>query len=1125
MPAEKTAAVPRRSRVKRFLLWCGASMFVLLLLLAGAVWWLWSHRMEYINRIISDLGTVRGNVGDVSLTNDGALMSGFELRDAKTDDVLLRLPQVVVNSGVRELMARHIKLATVNDAEISISEPFLEKLLDQRGDDDDSSVVTLPAGWKIDRIELLNARLQYNERDGTHEEIVANFRADDISTDAEGDLYMGEQTLTITAGGIARSGSAPVSLESLRAHGRVHDGVVDLDEVIITNPEVALTPEFLDFLTPDSPSQKQPDQPEKKPSAKKRIARSFVHAVRIGSFKCDSIELSASGFTPGNIAGIELPELKARVSYQTTDFEWSEDEALSPGTQWLRIEHLDLKPPEGGGSIKCRSLNITAQPPKDGRWTVESCLIREPEVAWTPELRKLLLPAKEKTVTDAGDATPATNAVGSLLVQSADVRDARVSFVDAELVPFELRGGFTLSARDLIVDEKGAHSKEAQSLDLKDVALGFAGKKEFFSLARGEFTIKPDAWNESRAIEKLALTQPVLRMRDSNTPWFITAAANQATDQAAVTTGKANDGPPLWQQVHFGVLAVSEGAIDFAENQNGHVLDAQAKLTVTTDGTKPGLHRVKFEEFEARLPGLTLFPFPVARVSYVEGAAALPDVWKNHRVESLRIGGATIEASEALMKFFEPPASAAGDLKSETGDSKTTAPQRGPKPKSEPEWIVGDFNIADSQVTLDRLVPGMDSVKFDVSLDIKDAPLSPEGLAEDVAGQRVELANLLVPSPYGGPPVAKLDSVFVSFSPAGLIKKHIDKVEIVSPTLYIGEPLFWYVDFYRKFADNSAKKSETKIASADHLFALEAATAVVANAPKMSEAGWDVRTLAVHSGKLVLAPKGVPLAGFRTPFPFSFTSEVTRGTLEADFEIPSDNYELPDIKLAFEGLSGKVQFNLPVKNKDNNVTETFNVKRIRWKEMHIEDAFLTVTYDAAGIYGKFGGHAYEGYVNGEFNIYLDDVYSWDGWISGKDVQTREITRKLFPGYFFMEGKVGAHVVAVGDGKEVYQADGKFENQTPGKLSIEALNDLIKKLPENLSGIKQQLTQITLETLRDFAYDRADGNFRTYGREGRGTLKFTGPTGTRSFEINAYDHRWKVDPPPDKAATVTTQTTP
>ena len=85
-----------------------------------------------------------------------------------------------------------------------------------------------------------------------------------------------------------------------------------------------------------------------------------------------------------------------------------------------------------------------------------------------------------------------------------------------------------------------------------------------------------------------------------------------------------------------------------------------------------------------------------------------------------------------------------------------------------------------------------------------------------------------------------------------------------------------------------------------------------------------------------------------------------------------------------------------------------------------------------GIYGKFGGAAYDGYVNGEFNIYNDAVYSWDGWIGGKNVQTREITRKIFPGYFFMEGKVGATLTTNGDGNEVYRGGRKIRKPDAGE---------------------------------------------------------------------------------------------
>ncbi len=1091
MTSPEEPPVKKRVRWRRLVSWfCGTGIVVTMILLAVA-WWLWAHRVEYINR---SLASMHGRIGSLTLTKEAVTVRGFELRDEKTNDLLLRLPELVVNAGLNDVWHRRVNLVTLNNAEVSISESYLEQLLKQSDSSKSPDVIVLPGGWKIGRVELLNARLLYVGRSGAREEVIANFYADDLFTGSDGALSVGEQNLTIKASAVAESKRAPITLEFLHTRGQVHAGQITLDELSIVKPSMALTPELLNILAPAKAA-----DVAMKPVAKSNAA-SFVQKLSIKRLRCDDATLSATGFIQGNIAGIELPEIKAKVSYEMSDFHWAEGKPLSPGTQHLRIEHLELKSPPDTGSITCREITLIMPPPRDGKWTIEQLSLREPEIVWTPELRKILIsPASSKDTSTHSEVKQKGDSLTALFVANAEVHDANISVADADLLPMELRGSASVRLQDLLLDEKGVHSTAEQALELKDVALGFPAKKPFFELTRGEFAIRPDEWNESKKVHKLVLSKPVMRIRDANTPWLTEGGAPPAKEPAT-----SNQQPasliPIWQQIHFGTIEIADGTIDISAMQNGHQVDVQTNLMVMTDAEKPGLHRLRLENFEARLPGLTLFPFPVARASFVEGAASFPAAWKDHRVESLQIGGANIEASEALMKFFEStsPAAPATSAKPEVTEG--------------PAWKIGEMKIMDSHITLTKLVPGMDSVNFDVSLNVKDAPLSSDGLAADVAPQRIELANLLVPSPYGGPPVAKLDSVFVTFSLAGLAKKQIDKVEIVSPTLYIGEPLFWYVDYYRKYAELGAPGSETKVAATDKNFALEAASAVVAQQPKTSEAAWDVRTLQVHSGKLVIAPKGVPLAGFRTPFPFSFTSEVTRGTLEADFEIPADNYELEDIKLAFEGLSGKVQFNLPMKGRDNNVTETFKVNRIRWKELHIENAFLTVTYDAAGIYGKFGGNAYEGYVNGEFNIYLDDVYTWDGWISGKDVQTREITQKMFPEYFFMEGKVATKLVAFGDGKEVYQADGSFSNETPGKFSIQALNDLIKTLPDSMSGVKQQLAQITLETLRDFPYDRAEGKFRTYGREGRGTLKFSGPAGTRNFEINAFDHRWKTDEP-------------
>jgi hypothetical protein len=153
---------------------------------------------------------------------------------------------------------------------------------------------------------------------------------------------------------------------------------------------------------------------------------------------------------------------------------------------------------------------------------------------------------------------------------------------------------------------------------------------------------------------------------------------------------------------------------------------------------------------------------------------------------------------------------------------------------------------------------------------------------------------------------------------------------------------------------------------------------------------------------------------------------------------------------------------------------------------------MSLTYDMNGMYGQFGGAAYEGYLNGAFNIYFDQSYSWDGWIAASGLNPTEVTEKMTPAYFILNGKVDCKAVANGSSQELYQADLSFKNVTPGQFSLAGLNNMIN----DYAG---------------YEYDTADGEGRFYGREGKGFLRFKGPTGVRNFDINVIDHRWKDDP--------------
>jgi hypothetical protein len=512
------------------------------------------------------------------------------------------------------------------------------------------------------------------------------------------------------------------------------------------------------------------------------------------------------------------------------------------------------------------------------------------------------------------------------------------------------------------------------------------------------------------------------------------------------------------------------------------------------------------------------------RINDISLTATMPHAINHRELEAIEIKNGRVEIGDILMNIL----SAAQGSGESTPAPATTFPQ-----DRLSSWTTKSFAVNDVGVTLQKIAPGLPPMSVLLQIESKDLPLQPEGLIENIEPQRIELNSLTIPAPYGTVrPVARLDTIFIHFNLDGLLKQTIDKVEILNPTIYVGEPLFWYVDYYRQYAAGTLHTSPNRpqmaaLASAeDDSETLASATIAATQNAATPKKNWSVRELQVHSGKLVLAPKGVPLPGFRQPFPFSFTTQLESGEFDATFDIPPDTYPLPDLKLELIGMRGQVNFNLPIKSVDNNLTETFWVDQIRWKQLHMENAHLSVTYDLNGIYGKFGGEGYEGYVEGGFDVYLNETYNWDGWISASNILTTEVTEKLFPAYFLLDGKVNASLVALGDSHELYEADIKFNNATPGKFSIAALNDMLNDLPpSHQAPLTDQITRIGLETLRDFEYDTVDAKGRFYGREGRGKLEIIGPFGSRNFEINVFDHRWKVDPPSNLPPSQTSEATP
>ncbi|MBL9177562.1 MAG: hypothetical protein JNM65_05825 [Verrucomicrobiaceae bacterium] len=737
------------------------------------------------------------------------------------------------------------------------------------------------------------------------------------------------------------------------------------------------------------------------------------------------------------------------------------------GTHEVRLKNLRLQTMADAGAMKADAVDLKVSHDSSGLWHVREGRVLSPVIDWTRDLEEVLLP-KEKA---------SSKSAWQVRVDALEVKDGRVMLAKTGLCPVAGEFGWSTRLQALEISPEGVRSAAKQRLEVADVSLRWSGADPgvrlapFASMKSAALEVVPDKLREQWQVESLLIDSPRLELKPENGPWF----EKMAGEPAKPVSG--NTEPKPWQRMQFGQLTVKNGAMDVAMKLAERV-EATTRFEVST---KEARQHLRVVDVHVRVPKRA--NLPVLSLENVEAVAALPEMWGRRRLESLKLAGGQIEVGDALMTLFSGDA-AVVEKKAEAAAAR---------------WTAGRIDVEKLGVTLMSIAPGLPPVRFDVTFGADETPLDLDGLAENAEPQRIVLTRLRVPSPHEPlRTVAEMDVIHVNYTLDGLLHRRIDRVEIISPLLYVGEDLFWYVENYRKIMKGEAPPPDARFGPPAP--------------PDPVAPGWRVDTLAVSDGRLLLAPKGVPLRGFSKPFPFSFTTKLESGQLDAVFDIPTDDYALPEHKLEFRGMKGHVRFNLPMKDRNNNLTETFTMEQLRWKELHMEKAHLSVTYDVRGIYGSFGGEAYGGYVNGAFNIYLDEVFTWDGWLSGVDVSLGPVTRALFPQYLLLEGAAEGKVIATGNMNELYQADAEFKNRSRGKFSIQALNDMIAELPPAMKGdITDQFTRIGLETLRDFEYGSIDGKARFYGREGRGHLRFTGPRGSRKIDINVYDHRWKEEP--------------
>jgi hypothetical protein len=492
---------------------------------------------------------------------------------------------------------------------------------------------------------------------------------------------------------------------------------------------------------------------------------------------------------------------------------------------------------------------------------------------------------------------------------------------------------------------------------------------------------------------------------------------------------------------------------------------------------------------KTRTPGVE----PFLKVPAIRAEFRIPELVEKRRLARLRIEHLGFRYNAA---FREMIASGAKPAPVRARPSAVT-------PNNASPATIGELRLVDGRVHLDDLGIGIPAIECRLETAFRELILEPGGGSGGKELQTIELSQIALRSPLDPfVTVLNLDTLFIRFTLAGLWARQIEEVAIVRPTLAIGPDLFWYIDRVQQNQD---------------------ASPVDEPVPEDDGPPWTIQKFSAKSGQLVLALEGQ--AKLALPMPFeSYARNVNFRRLsdlrlKLQIDMPEQDYDYPGYELALRGVSGRIEFSLPPRKKSNNVVNTLRLRGVQWKNFRGSDLFLDVTYDERGVYGNLSGKGYSGIVRGQFNFLLTPESDWDGWVSGTGIDLQPITAALAPEKFSLSSPADFRLSVAARASEILTVVGDFNARSPGEMRIGKLDDFIRDLPGDWSGVKRGLSRISLETLRDFAYDTAHGDFKFTGLVGAVHLDLRGPGGSRKIEMNFHEA------PPTSASTRVAKTRP
>jgi hypothetical protein len=758
------------------------------------------------------------------------------------------------------------------------------------------------------------------------------------------------------------------------------------------------------------------------------------------------------------VAVAKLPEMRFGFQLELTE---------GTGTNEIALNNISLRTqPDGVEVLRLPEFKVRASVADLREQRIREVVLTAPRIAITDQLLASFPKAAP------ANPTPASATAKPWTVDALRLDGGRAT-IDLAVWP---RADFTFAAQlrekqpiggtplDLIISGLSVRLREGGAPD----ALAIANVKAKATLEGlqahklGEITIESP---------NVSVTQPLLAIfsREDAEPLSPATPATSSRDQPEkpwtvtrvnLTNGKASvdlPGAPLVQ-------------LGFAGELGDDLLPPRDR-----DEMQAGM---EFTGIAVHARGARLEPF--LRVPAVRMKLRLPEVQREHRIAWVQVDGFDFRFNKVFRDLID-------------SGQKPTLPAPTPSAASAPAkparpYSFGELLVTNGEIHLDDLGLGIPSIGCHVNTSFRNLVLAPDAGEGGQELQTIELSRLALTSPLDPfVSVLTLDTVFIRFTLAGIWRREIEEIAIVRPRLDIGPDLFWYVD--------RVQKNDTTPPS---------------GAPQPAESGmdWQIHKFSATAGQLFLALEGHSEVAL--PMPFESHAEnlnfkkLSDLRLKLTIDMPVQDYDYPGYELALKQVGGRVEFSLPPAQGANNVVNTLRLREVRWKQFTGRDFFLDVTYDEKGIYGNLGGKSYGGQVRGQFNFLIDDNSPWNGWMSGSSIDLKPITDALAPEKFSLTGPANFRLTVAARGSSIDHLAGDFRATKSGQLRIGKIDDLIKELPGDWSGVKRGLSRISLEALRDFAYDTAHGDFRFQGLNGALHLDLRGPSGGRKIEVNFHD---------------------